>query len=68
MTDKRQRVIKRLKKQARQHYNASLANTGMDCGFTLGDVIRGTNTNGHYDTFLSCMVRLRRIDPDCPKS
>ena len=66
MPSKRQKVIKRLKKRARRHLEASRANYDMDCGGFLGDVIRGSDTEGQFTAYKNCVARLRRVDPTFP--
>jgi hypothetical protein len=63
---KRQKVVERIKREARRHYYASQANRDMDCGGSLADFIRSNDTEGHANSYLRCVNRLRRIDPTFP--
>ena len=68
MTKKmRQRVLARIKKQARAHYKASALDDSLICGMALQDHIQGTDRRWHSDEYDRCVARLRRIDPDFPK-
>ena len=68
MNRQRRKVIARLKKAAKRHFIASQANRDLDCGGDLGDFLRGNDTAGHAAEYARCIARLRRIDPDFPKT
>lgn len=64
---RRERVLTRLQSQARHHRIKSRANADMSCGASLGDHIRGNDTQGHFDKYQSLLRRLARIDPGFPE-
>ena len=63
----RQKVIDRIKKQARKHFYAAEIPDHLDCGRHMADIIRGTNSVGHAKAYKNCVARLRRIDPTFPR-
>ena len=66
---KRQQVIERLKKKARQHYYASAISEHLDCGLQMASNIspRYSNLESESLAYENCVVRLRRIDPGFPE-
>ena len=65
---KRERVIARLKTQAREHYYQSIIPDDIDCSAGFASEVLGMDYGNHRDELERCIARLRRIDPSFPRS
>jgi len=64
--DKRQKVIERIKKVARQHYYASIVPDHLDCGRHMASNLGRVDYVGELAEYKRCKRRLQRIDPEFP--
>ena len=65
---KREKVLARIKKQARKHYKLSIMPEHLDCCTRFATEVLGMSYGHHQNEYIRCVARLRRIDPNFPRS